>query len=305
MGKKLHLRTFVSLLLFLGGAGCSDTHDYVGMWCGSVDWTWEYTYFDTEYQEDQFRVENTCWLVGRTQHSLTMKETLRVGLEDTPDGWCTFYAPEPDRVFSGVSECAFLMAAQDQDGAIFTLEQFWRLTDGGMDLQDGQLSVDASFETATYFDGNELWGTATATYSGSIAPGFEPVEPSGGLQEQRKDCALDGCWQGTFVGNVVTGPASCEGALENYSFDGTRFDTSVNGTQLLVNGEVVSTFPYLQSCEVVGKSEGNSGEQWTYRVNESTPGTLALEIELSVPAPTGDGEFCELYWQSTAGICPS
>ena len=90
---------------------------------------------------------------------------------------------------------------------MFTLEQFWRLTDGEMNLQDGQLAIDASFAAATYFDGNELWGTATASYSGSIASGFEPIEPVGGLQEQRDSCVLDGCWQGAFVGNVVTGPA--------------------------------------------------------------------------------------------------
>jgi len=305
----LHLRTVITVLLLLGGTGCSDTHDYVGMWCGSVDWSWKYTYFDTEYEEDQFRVDNTCWLVGRTQQSLTMKETLSVGLEDTPDGWCRLRAPAGEqtssaRSFSTDSECAFLMSAQDQEGDIFTLEQFWRLTDGEMDLQNGQLSVDASFAAATYFDGNELWGTATATYFGTIAPGFEPIDPAGGLQEQRESCALDGCWQGSFVGNVVTGPAACETLLETYSFDGTRFDTNDNGTQLVVNGESVPTFPYLQSCEVVGKTNGISGEEWTYRLNEGAPGSIGIEIELSVPAPSAGDEFCELYWQSTAGMCP-
>ena len=72
-----------------------------------------------------------------------------------------------------------------------------------------------------------------------------------------------------------------------------------------MNGVPVPTFPYLQSCEVVGKKEDSSGEQWMYRLNEGSPGTIGIEIELLVPAPSGDGEVCELYWQATAGMCPS
>jgi hypothetical protein len=276
------------------------------MWCGTVSWSWSYTYFDTIYEDPEFRIEETCWLVGRTQQALTMEETLQIGDSEIPDGWCRYHAPEEERDLTEDSECAFLMRAQDQSGYIFTLEQFWRLDSGAMSLSDTNLSIEANFKTATYFEGNELWGDATVSYSGQKTAGIEPIEPSGGLLEARNDCALDGCWRGSFTGNVVTGPSSCASVLDEYSFSNARIEAKNGGRDLTVDGQVVATFPYLQTCELVAVDSTDTGGNWTYRMNESTPGSVLIEIELEVLAPNAtNGEICELYWQADGATCPA
>lgn len=297
----MRLSRFVSASVFLL-SGCTDTHDYVGIWCGSVSWSWSYTYFDTLYEEPNFRTEDTCWQVVRTRHEITVLETLQVSGEDVPDGWCHYYAPDQDRSFTVQSDCGFVMQAQDQNGSVFTLEQSWRLESGGINLSDPTMDIEANFRTATFFDGNEVWGEATAQYSGTKAEDLEPLQRTGGLYEERDVCAIDGCWQGSFNGNVVTGPASCENLLSDYSFTGVRFEVADSGRSLVVNGNTVPTYPYLQSCELVAREKIDGGE-WTYRVNESTPGSVQLEVEMVVPSDTM--EPCELYWQASGGMCPS
>ena len=283
-------------------SGCSNTHNYVGVWCGSVNWSWTYTYFGEEYTESDFRSEETCWLVARTRHELQTQERLEIMTGDVPSGWCQFYAPDPDRTLTLDSGCGFLLPAQDQAGNIFELEQSWRVADGGIDLFAETSSMDIDFTTATFFDGNELWGTATASYSGTKATVDTAPNTSSQLFEEREECVMDGCWQGAFSGNVVTGPSACDDLLNTVDFNGMRFESTHSGLSLTVDGESIPTFPRLRTCDVVAQTTSSTDGTWTYRLNPREGGQMNIEVELTTWLDAS--EPCELYWQADVGQCP-